>query len=187
MNKYLYILVFLSATIMFSCKPHHLVNIKIPKAPDAKSIGLVVKLGTEKDTSRISASVKEALGDCDLKVMEGLFKNEIYASENFDLLYGADSSFIYTQPGLINLPQLLVVKVDYKVKNSEGKKTFGIEFFGKWISFNPIRVWREFYFAEIINGAAGTENDKKEIREYLAGQIHVKLCYEIHKYIGKFN
>lgn len=160
---------------------------KIPKNTDAKVVGILVQFGGNKDTSVIYSALVEGLRDCDFFVKEELFKEQIFQSENFDPLFAADSNLILKQPTLVNLSQILVVRANYRVKEEGGKKSFGIELLARWISLSPITILHEFYYVEIMNDAVATMQNKADIKGFLAAQIHVKLCYEIRKYITKVN
>lgn len=187
MRNTLYILLSFVVLLSSSCTKHF-IQTKIPKNPDKKVVGLVVQFGgVEEDTSIISRSLFEGLSDCKLIVVKGFFKDGIFEKENFDRLFNLDSTFIKAQPTLINLPQMMVVRINYKIKESEGKKSFGIELLARWISMAPLKMMHEFYYVEIMNNAAASTQNKTDIKGFLAQQIHVKLCYEIRKYITHVN
>ncbi len=161
---------------------------RISPSIDSTSIGLVVQLNNAEDTSEMTHTIMESLNDCNMKPVTGLFKNEVFQKENFDLLFAMDSTFISSQRTLQNLSQILVVKLEYKDKKDDvtGKKTFGITFLARWISFSPMKKIHDFYYAEKME-PTGTGQDRAMVNSFLAGQIHVKFCFEIKNYVFKKN
>ena len=175
-----------AGTVLFSCKSRHLIKTKINPDVDSNTIGLIVQCGEQEDTSAIIRTTREALNDCHVPVLEDFFSKDIYLKENFERLFGMDSSFIAAQPTLNNLKQLLAVKVVYvdKPVESAGKRSGGIVFLARWISLSPLLEQHDFYYVEKVNITDGATNWPLLI-SYMVGQVHAKLCYDIHQYILK--
>jgi hypothetical protein len=178
------IAVCLAWILLFSCRTSHLIETKISRTIDSTTLGVLVQYNESEDTSSIAATLKESLAGCKVPVLEGFFKKEIYQKENFNLLFDMNKEFISAQPGLKNLQQLLVVKIVLvkKVDDGTNKNVVGMVFLGRWMSLSPVQELHDFYYVEKMN-STGSDQDWTMLTSFLASQLHVKLCYDIEKYI----
>lgn len=173
--------------VLVSCKSHF-IRTKISKPANADVIGITVQLGEMEDTTIVSNELNEFLIDCKYVPLNGLFKKEIYQKKNYDLLFNMDSTFIASQPGLNNLTQLLVCKLELieKKDESSSKNNVWITFLGRWIQLKPVKKLHDFYYLEKVN-YTGTAEDAKMLLSFIVAQMHVKFCFDVQKYILKKN
>ena len=187
MSRSFYILLLSLGFIFISCITQ-LQKPQVNSLPDDKLIGVFVQFNEMEDTSSVSRELKEFLSDCKYQPITGKFKKNFYENENYNRLFNLDSVSIQGQRGFKGLKQLLICKVEIIEKKDEvsAKNNVWITFLGRWAEVNPIRKLHDFYYVEKI-GNTGTPDDKKQLISFLVAQLHVKLCYDIEKYIVKKN
>jgi hypothetical protein len=173
--------------IFISCKTQFQ-NTKGNASLDDKMIGVFVQFSESEDTSSISRELKEFLTDCKYQPISGKFKKNFYENENYNRLFHLDSVTILGQKGLKGLKQLLVCKVEVIEKKDEvsAKNNVWITFLGRWVEVTPLRKLHDFYYTEKVSNT-GTVADREQLISFLVAQLHVKLCYDIEKYIVKKN
>jgi hypothetical protein len=180
--KYIISIVVFSG-MLISCKTHFIqTKIKAPLQPQV--VGVAVQLNEAADTTTISKELHEYLQDCKFEPLAELFKKQIYIKENYTRLWNADSAFIFQQPGLKYLPQMLICKLEFIQKTDEitAKTNVWISFTGRWIRLQPLKKIHDFYYVEKI-GYSGTPQDYSMLVSFLAAQMHLRFCQDVQKYV----
>jgi hypothetical protein len=169
--------------MLVSCKTHFIQS-KIKASTQANVIGVTVALNEAEDTTAVAAELYEYLRDCKYEVLPGLFKKQVYLKDNYNRLYNADSAFIFQQPGLVILPQMLICKLEFIQKKDElsSKTNLWITFTGRWIKLHPLKKLHDFYYVEKI-AYTGTPQDYTMLVSFLTAQMHLRFCQDVQKYI----
>lgn len=151
-------------------------------------LGLVIAYNQAADTSEVMHAIVEAMEQCGYQLKMNFFKDEIYEMDNFQKLYQLDRVFFQEQKSITNLNNLLVVNLQYIVKqnNGSGKNSVGMTCNARWLDLKNFVQLHEFYYAEVIN-APDPSIGILQMQQFLGTQIYLKLCLDIGKFIPKKN